>query len=380
MPAGRRHLGAVVLALFLALAGTSAALTTTTSPAAPGAAGAACRRPSIGFLGPVTGSAAFIGKEQLGFARYAVRNLGRKQVHLVEADTQLAPRRAAEAARRFHRDPNVLAVVGPAASREVLAVAPVLKRANRLPFVSGSALSAALTNGSIPNFFRVVPNEDMQAPTIATHIRKALRARRVVVVDDGTAYSRRLATGVQAGLRAPGVSLRRESAPRHTTDFAALVAGIPRRTGVVFLPWSVARNAQLFGRELRRQGRRAIIVGSDGLDSVDFSLPGSYVAAFAPDIRAIHGNAAFIRGYRDRFVSNFGPPVYVATQVALVAIRRACADGQATRSEVERQLRRTSVARTVLGSSLRFTARGDAAGARFAIFRLGRGGEKTLVR
>ena len=172
----------------------------------------------------------------------------------------------------------------------------------------------------------------------------------------------------------------RDSAPRHTTDFAPLVGRIPRRTGVVFLPWSVARNAQLFGRELRRQGRQAIIVGSDGLDSADFSLPGSYVAAFAPDIRAIHGNAAFIRGYRDRFVSNFGPPVYVATQVALVAIRRACADGQATRSEVERQLRRTAVARTVLGSSLRFTARGDAAGARFAIFRLGRGGEKTLVR
>ncbi len=32
------------------------------------------------------------------------------------------------------------------------------------------------------------------------------------------------------------------------------------------------------------------------MDSGDFKIPGSYVVAFAPDIRGIKGNAAFIRG------------------------------------------------------------------------------------
>lgn len=352
-------------------------LLTPTGAAAPAAV---CDRPSIGFLGPLTGPAAFIGKEQVGFARYAVRALTRKRMRLVEIDTQLGPRRAATAARRLHADPNVLAVVGPAASREVLAVAPIFRRPSRLAFVSGSALSAALTNGSIPSFFRVVPSESAQAPTLARHIARRLKARRVTVIDDGTAYSRRLAGRVRDDLRALRVASRRDSAAGGAKSFEALAGRVPRRTDVVVLPWSVARRAHVFARELRRQGRQAVIVGSDGLDSADFSIAGSYVSAFAPDVRALPGNAAFVRGYGDRFVSNFGPPAYVATQAVVVAIRRACADGRATRGEVEGFLRRTSIPRTVLGRPLRFTPRGDVEAPRFAIFRLGAKGEKTLVR
>ena len=105
------------------------------------------------------------------------------------------------------------------------------------------------------------------------------------------------------------------------TDFTPLVATIGSDVDVVFLPWQIAANAQLFGQQLREQGKRAVIFGSDGLDSGDFRIAGSYVTAFAPDIRGIKGNAAFIKGYGARFVSNFGPPVYVATQAAIAAIQ-----------------------------------------------------------
>ena len=67
------------------------------------------------------------------------------------------------------------------------------------------------------------------------------------------------------------------------------------------------------------------------------------MSAFAPDIRAIAGNAAFIEGYGASFVSNFGPPMYVATQAAIAAIRKACADGDATRAEVQKNLRATFI-------------------------------------
>lgn len=252
----------------------------------------------------------------------------------------------------------------------MLAAGPVFRRADRLPFVSGSATRAALTNGSLPNFFRVVPTDTRQAPAIARFIRGTLKAERVVVVADGSAYSRRLADAVQAKLRAGGARVRR----------AAGVGGVGEDTDVVFLPWQVAANAQSFGRELRRRGRRAVIFGSDGLDSGDFTIAGAYVSSFAPDVRGIPGNAAFVAGYGAPFVSNFGPPAYVAAQAAIAAVRRACADGEATRAEVQRNLRATSIARTVLGRGLAFTARGDAKGATYSIFRLEAGGRKTLVR
>jgi branched-chain amino acid transport system substrate-binding protein len=352
----------------------------TLAPRAPSAAVASvCERPSIGFLAPLTGPAAFVGKEQLGFARYAVRGYGRKAVRLVEGDTQLEPSRAAAAARRLHADPRVLAVVGPAASPEVLAVAPVFGRRQRLSFVSASALDAALTNGSIPSFFRVVPNEDAQPAAVTRAIRSILGARRVVVVDDRSAYSRSLAARVEARLKAAGIAVQRRSVSQRTTDFSQLLDTFRSGVDAVFLPWQVAANAQLLGRQLRRRRIDAVLVGSDTLDSGDFTVPGSYVTSFAPNVRAIAGNTKFVAGYGARFVSNFGPAAYVATQAAIAAVRRACADGSATRAEVERELGATFIRRTVLGRSLRFTRNGDAKGARFSIFRIDSGGTKVMV-
>ncbi len=251
----------------------------------------------------------------------------------------------------------------------MLAVAATFKRVPRLSFVSGSALADALTNGAIPNFFRVVPKEAAQAPAIARLIRRSLKAEQVVVVGDGSAYSRRLADAVHARLQAGGVRVRRAAAP----------AGVGKGTDVVFLPWRVAADAQLFGLELRKQGKQAVLVGSDGLDSGDFTIPGSYVSAFAPDVRGIEGNVTFIEGYGAPFLSRFGPPVYVATQAAIAAIRKACADGEATRAEVQKHLRATFIRRIVLGGSLRFTRRGDREGAKFSLYKLGLRGKRMLV-
>lgn len=358
----------------------AAALAAGRAPATRAAPTGPCESPRIGFLAPLTGEAAFIGKDQLGFARYAVRVVGRREVRLVEADTQLDPARAARAAASLHRNADVLAVVGPAGSKEVLAVAPVLQSRPRLPLVSASALAASLTGGAIRGFFRVVPSERAQAPRVAALIRIRLRARVVAIFDDGSAYSRGLAAHVQTSLREAGVTVARHSVDRRTTEFGELVSRLRADADVVFLPWQIAANAQAFGEELRAQGRQAVLVGSDAVDSRDFVLEGAYVTSFAPDVRAIPGNEAFVRGYGARITSPFGPPAYVATQAAILAIKRACANGEATRAEVERELRATNIPRIVLGGGLRFTPRGERRGATFAVFRIGPDGRRMLVR
>ncbi len=349
------------------------------APTKAAASNAGCDNPSIGFMGPITGDAAFIGKEQLGFAKYAIRKLGGGTIKLVEGDTQLDPAQASTVGTKFHANADILAVVGPAGSQEVLAVAPIFKKAQRLPFISGSATRTSLTNGSIPNFFRVVPNDSVQAPTTAKYIRQILKAKDVFIVDDQTAYSKPLANGVQSNLRAGGVKVTRNSVNQKVTDFSALVSKIGDEVDVVYLPWQIAANGQIFGQQMKEQGKKAVIFGSDGLDSGDFKIQGSYVSAFAPDIRGIKGNAAFVRGYGAKFVSNFGPPIYVATQAVISAIKTACADGNATRAEVQKQLKATLIPKTVLGGNLQFTAKGDVKGAKFYIFKLGAGGKKTLV-
>lgn len=368
---------AVVVCASLAVALT--ALAGAETPAAAAARGA-CKSPKIGFMGPITGSASFLGKEQLGFSRYAIRKLAGGKIKLLEGDTQLDPAQAKEVGTELHANENILAIVGPAGSQEVLAVAPIFSKANRLPFISGSAIHTSLTNGSIPSFFRVVPKDSVQSPTIAKYIRRTLKAKRVLIVDDQSAYSKPIANGVQSNLRAGGVNVTRESVSQRVTDFSSLVSKIGDSIDVVFLPWQIAAVAQVFGQQMREQGNDAVIFGSDGLDSGDFKIVGSYVSGFAPDIRVIRGNAAFIRGYGATFVSNFGPPVYVATNAAIVAIQKACADGNATRAEVQKNLKATFIPKIVLGGNLQFTTHGDRKDATFSIFKLGAGGRKTLVR
>jgi branched-chain amino acid transport system substrate-binding protein len=379
---GSTRKGAAVFGLLIIVAlaiVASAFARADVGPTAASAATAGCDSPTIGFMGPITGDAAFIGKEQLSFAQYAIKKLAKGEIKLTQGDTQLDPAQASTVGAKFQADANMLAVVGPAGSQEVLAVAPIFKKAQRMPFISGSATRTSLTNGSIPSFFRVVPNDSVQAPSTAKFIRSNLKAKSVFIVDDQTAYSKPLANGVQANLKAGGVKVTRNSVNQKVTDFSSLVSKVGDDVDVVYLPWQIAANGQIFGQQMKEQGKSAVIFGSDGLDSGDFKIEGAYISAFAPDIRGIAGNAAFVRAYGKKFVSNFGPPIYVATNAAIVAIQKSCADGEATRAEVLKNLHATSLPKTVLGAPLKFTAKGDVKGSKFYIFKIGAGGKKTLV-
>ena len=69
----------------------------------------------------------------------------------------------------------------------------------------------------------------------------------------------------------------------------------------------------------------------------------------------------------------------MATQALIAAIQKSCADGNATRVEVQKHLKATFIPKTILGGNLQFTKNGDVKGSKFYIFKLGAGGKKRLV-
>jgi branched-chain amino acid transport system substrate-binding protein len=384
--AGRLGISATLVAALgvaLVVVATAAGRTDAAGPstaAAPQAGAVSCSSARIGVMGPFTGPAASIGQEQLKWARYGLDRFNRQngtRYGFVESDTQLVASIASTRAVQLASNSNVLVTIGPAGSQEVQAVA---RRFRGMGYISASATNTSLTIGSkrIRSFFRVVGNDASQSVSDAQFIRGDLGARRVWIIDDQTTYSVPLANGVQRNLRAGGVTVTRESVNRATTDFSSLVTRIPNDTQVVFLPWQIAANAATFYQQLREQGKRAVIVGSDGLDSGDFlSANNSYFSAFAPDIRRSRNATvrAAARGYTSRFgaaafKSNFGPPMYVAMQVAYTALKAACADGEATRAEVLRLLPKTNIANTLLGFPMRFNKNNDPVASRFFIFRV----------
>jgi ABC-type branched-subunit amino acid transport system substrate-binding protein len=182
-------------------------------------------------------------------------------------------------------------------------------------------------------------------------------------------------------LRKSGVEVQRESVSQKVTDFSSVVSKISSDTDVVFLPWQVAANAQLFYRQMVEQGKQAKIFGSDGLDSGDFTAPGRYISSFARDIRGLGGTAAIIKGYEARYGKNwstFGPPSYVSVQALLTAMKKACADKKSSRAEVLKDLRTTKLPATILGLPVQFDGKGQNKFAKFYIYRI-TGSKRALV-
>ena len=372
------------LAVILALA---AAVAVASAQAGRAAVDVGCAKPTIGMMAPLSGPASSIGGDQLRWAEFFVSRWNaahRRKFRIASLDTQLDPAQASAAAQQLVQNASLLGMVIGGRSQEIVAAAPVLKRAG-LAFVSGSATRDSLTDGTLRGyFFRVVPKDSVQAPTDADFIVRRLGGRpgaTVEVIDDGEAYSVGLADVVQRLLKARGVKVRREAVSQAQTDFSALVAKIPANVRVVYAPWQLPQQAQLLGNALRAKRKSLTLFGGDGVfDPARFVVNGAYVSFFAPDISTLKPQPGLVTYFRRRWgdTGPFGPPNWVAAQVLVKAIDRACKDRRASRSEVRKLVAETRFRRTILGMPLAFTRNGDVVGARFAVYRIVNGRYVTV--
>ena len=377
---------ALVLALIVAgvSAASASAVQRSTSPTMIASSVAACTSGQIGFLGPLTGPVAFLGAEQGNWAKYSLERFNAANgTHftLKQGDTQLNPKLALTVGTKFAADKSLLVTVGPAGSQEVIAVGPLFKR-KTMPYISASATNATLTQGKYPTFSRVVGSDTAQGRSDALFMVKKLKAKKVVIIDDQEAYSTGLAAAATAVLKANGVKVQRESVNQKVTDFSSLVTKVPSDAKVVFLPWQVAANGQLFAEQMLEQGKTAKIFGSDGLDSGDFTAKGAYVSSFARDIHGLPGTAAIIAGYNKKYGkkwSTFGPPSYISVQVAAMAYKAACADGSASRAELMRNIRAVKIPKSILGLTISFDKHGDVPAAKFYVSQIQSDGSHKLV-
>jgi branched-chain amino acid transport system substrate-binding protein len=340
---------------------------------------------SIGFEGPITGPVASLGAEQLHFAELAVsmdNAANNTKITLVQGDTQLQPAQATTVTQQFTSNASILAVVGPAGSQEVEAVGSLMARAG-MAFISGSATAVALTSGSYPTFFRVVSKDSVQGPQDANYIVNTLHPKALMIVDDQEAYSTGLVTAMLPVFQAAGIKVDHESVSQKVTDFSSLVAKVTSADSIVVLPWQIAANAQQFGRDLAQEHKTAVIFGTDGLFSPGtFTISGSYVSSFGPDITGIPADAAIAAAAQAKYGSfgTFGPPVFAATHVIDEAIASVCKAGQTpTRANVLAAIKQTNEPTSILGQPISFDSHGDLVNGKFFLFKINSTGKYNLI-
>jgi len=375
----------------LAVAGCASSTSTSSSGASASAAGSssgsaakACNA-TIGFEGPITGPVAFLGTEQLHFAQLAVsmdNTANKTNIKLVQGDTQLNPAMAVTVTQQLISNTGIVAVVGPAGSQEVEAVGGAMARAG-MGFISGSATAVALTTGKYPTFFRVVSKDSVQGPQDANYIVKNLHPKSLMIVDDQEAYSTGLVSAMTPVFTAAGIKVDHESVSQKVTDFSALIAKVTPATSVVVLPWQVAANAEQLGRNLAQQHKTAVIFGTDGLyDTKAFTISGSYVSSFGPDINGIPADASIAATAQSKYGSfgTFGPPVFAATHVVDEAISSVCQAGQTpSRANVLAAIKNTNESTTILGQPISFDPHGDLVNGKFFLFKINTSGKYQLI-
>ena len=346
-----------VAALATAAFGSNSSPSRVNAAASAAAATVKCGKTrTIGLAAPITGPAAGIGNQQVRWAKYyvkrwnAVKANKNKQIKMISGDTQLGVDTAfaVKVAKSFASNSKVLGVVGPAGSQEVVASTSSYK-GGALGFISGSATRTTLTDGHTDGnrrgfFYRVVPNDGVQAPTVANYITGKLKAK--------------------------GVTVTRDSISQTASDFSSQIAKISGNTQIIYIPWQLAPQAQAFGQQLKAAGKGKIkLFGSDGLFAPGtWKITGSYDSFFpvSPKDPIVKAYAKAHKGDGEYF----GAPSFVAAQVLVGAVTKACADGKATRAEVRKDIAKTKLKSSILGLPVSFGASGDLKGGNFGIYQI----------
>lgn len=337
----------------------------------------------VAILGPFTGPAASIGTEQLNWARLAVSDFNEAtgwSVELVEGDTQLDPAIAVTVAESIIADADIYGVVGPAGSQEFEAVGQQFADAS-LVQVANSATRPSLSENGWATFFRVIPTDADQGPTVGNFLANELGVTSLYVLDDQTSYAVGLADEAIAAFEAAGGTIAgRDSVTQDDNDFSTLITVIGASGAqAVFFPGQIASQGALFAQQVQEQGLDLILFGADGFQSQsDFidgaagATEGAYVSAFAPDIHNLESSADVVARFGEEYgeFGTFGPPSYAGMMAILEAIQRAHEAGDLSREAVAAEMMNTDVAVSVLGTPIAFDENGDVVGAQFYIFQV----------
>jgi branched-chain amino acid transport system substrate-binding protein len=295
----------------------------------------------IGHAGPLTGPIAHIGKDGEFGARLAVEDanakgimIGGKKVtfELVSEDDQADPRTATTVAQRL-TDDDVKGVVGHVTSGASIPASRVYEQAG-VPVITPSSTSPKLTRQGYKVTFRVIANDLQQGAAMARYASEILKAKKVAVIDDRTAYGQGLADAFTESLKKYGIEVvGREFTTDKSTDFMAILTKIKGRTpDAVFYGGMDAQGAPML-RQMRQLGIEAKYLGGDGVCTSEMvKLAGDamadnvYCSQAGIPLAQMPGGADFLKRFKARFntdVQLYAPYSYDAAMALIEAMKTA---------------------------------------------------------
>jgi branched-chain amino acid transport system substrate-binding protein len=330
----------------------------------------------IGIGGPLTTTSAGFGVEmrqavELAVDEYnAAGGLDGTKVVAVAVDDKADAEVGKAAAKSFCDDPAILGVVGHVNSGVAIATGKVYADCG-LAVITPMASNPKVTDSGFSTIFRLTNRDDRKGPGLARYLIQKMGKKRVLVIDDGTAYGVGLADQFVAGFSGGGTVIDRKSVRVGDQNFAEFVKAWPKDFDVVF--FAGIREGALILKEMRAQGLTQLFSCGDGCwDTKAFILAaegaatkgeGVRVLSAAPALGDVPGSTEFATRYTAKYgpINNYAASSYDSSRVLMAAIAEASrsSGGQVRRADVVAALRALTFQGIAYAKPVQWTENGD---------------------
>ncbi|WP_338760126.1 branched-chain amino acid ABC transporter substrate-binding protein [Massilia sp. METH4] len=350
----------------------------------------------IGTAAPLSGPTAHQGKDVENGARMAIDDLnaqgiviaGRKVTWVLMPEDDGGDPKAGTAVAQKLVDAKVAAVVGHHNSGTTVPASKIYARAG-IPQISPAATTPVYTNQGFRTAFRVVANDGLIGRTLATYTLRTLKARRIAIIDDRTAFGQGLADEFAKSVRAAGgqaAIVSRQFTNDKAVDFNAILTQIrAKKPDAIFFGGMDAVAGPML-KQMKTLGIGAKFVSGDGICSERLPVLAGDALADDQVVCVVAGgidgpqeasHAAFTERYRERFelpVETYAPYAYDAVMTFAAAMRQAQSTLPAQFLPALAKVRHEGITGTIA-----FDAKGDLRDAAMTLFTY-RQGKKTKLQ
>lgn len=344
----------------------------------------------IGFVGPLTGPVARVGKDLQYGAQLAIDEenarhptVGGKPVKFVldVQDDQADPRTAIQVAQKLVDD-GVVGVIGHYNSGCSIPASAVYHQASVAMITPGST-NPKLTQQGFKNVFRTMGHDGIGGVVAGHFAVEQLKAKRIGIIDDRTAFGQGLADAFERGAaEAKGNIVDREFTNDKAVDFRGILTNLKSKNVDLIFFGGLDEQGALLIKQMRALGLTAQLFGAGALKSNAFleisgaAGNGTQDLEPGPALDKLPAAQEFGKRFKARFnqdVELYAPFAYDATLAMIKAIHLA---DSAERPKIVESLPKVSV--TGITGKIAFDPYGDLVKPPYTLFQVQQGQWKSV--
>ncbi|CUA93126.1 branched-chain amino acid ABC transporter substrate-binding protein [Thiomonas bhubaneswarensis] len=296
---------------------------------------------TIGSASPLSGPQASFGQDNANGVKMAIKDLnaqnivigGKKVIWKVDAqDDQADPKQATTVAQKFV-DEKVNGVVGHLNSGCTFPASRIYNNAG-IPDITPSSTDPKISQQGFKTFFRIIANDNALGSGLANYAKTKLKATKVAVIDDRTAYGQGVADVFAKTAQKDGMKVvDREYTNDKATDFSAILTKIKASNPDVIFYGGMYPQAGPLVRQMRQLGIKATLMGGDGICAPELgklageAVAGTICAEGGSPLSQMPGGEAWKKRYDAEFGANafqlYSPYSYDGTMVLAHAMMKA---------------------------------------------------------